>query len=193
MKAATEALAHALREGGAPVSAHLFIPGFVYTGLARARGMTERPDGAWTPEEAVAFMLERLTAGDFYILCSDNETTRAQDERRIAWAAGDINPKTSSRTALPCRAGIRIGASASPHSCRRTGGEPREPAGLAEAVLPPDRWERPAGSLKQAPRGRRQKREPSTPSAVEDTGDADILEHGAAHRLAPRRGASRCA
>lgn len=90
VKAATEALAHELRESGAPVSAHLFIPGFVYTGLAKARGMTEKPEGAWTPEETVAFMLERLEAGDFYILCPDNETTRAQDERRIAWAAGDI-------------------------------------------------------------------------------------------------------
>lgn len=90
VKAATEALAHEFRESGAPVSAHLFIPGFVYTGLAKARGMTERPQGAWTPEETVAFLLERLAAGDFYILCPDNETTRAQDERRIAWAAGDI-------------------------------------------------------------------------------------------------------
>ncbi|MFG5119257.1 SDR family NAD(P)-dependent oxidoreductase [Methylorubrum sp. POS3] len=90
VKAATEALAHELRESGAPVSAHLFIPGFVYTGLAKARGMTEKPEGAWTPEETVAFMLERLEAGDFYILCPDNETTRAQDEWRIAWAAGDI-------------------------------------------------------------------------------------------------------
>jgi len=90
VKAATEALAHELRERGAPVSAHLFIPGFVYTGLAKARGMTERPDGAWTPEETVDFLLERMAAGDFYILCPDNETTRAQDERRIAWAAGDV-------------------------------------------------------------------------------------------------------
>ncbi len=90
VKAATEALAHELRASGAPVSAHLFIPGFVYTGLARARGMTEKPAGAWTPEQTVAFLLERQAAGDFYILCPDGETTRAQDERRIAWAAGDI-------------------------------------------------------------------------------------------------------
>ena len=90
VKAATEALAHELRKSGAPVTAHLFIPGFVYTGLARARGIAEKPAGAWTPEETVAFMMERVAAGDFYVLCPDNETTRAQDERRIAWAAGDI-------------------------------------------------------------------------------------------------------
>ena len=35
-------------------------------------------------------MLESLTRGDFYILCPDNETTRGLDERRMAWAAGDI-------------------------------------------------------------------------------------------------------
>jgi NAD(P)-dependent dehydrogenase (short-subunit alcohol dehydrogenase family) len=91
VKAVTEALAHDLRGcEGCRTSAHLLIPGFVYTGLAKARGITEKPDGAWTPEETVCFMLERLEAGDFYILCPDNETTRAQDERRIAWAAGDI-------------------------------------------------------------------------------------------------------
>jgi NAD(P)-dependent dehydrogenase (short-subunit alcohol dehydrogenase family) len=91
VKALTEALAHDLRgREGCRTSAHLLIPGFVYTGLAKARGVAEKPAGAWTPEETVAFMLERLEAGDFYILCPDNETTRAQDERRIAWAAGDI-------------------------------------------------------------------------------------------------------
>jgi NAD(P)-dependent dehydrogenase (short-subunit alcohol dehydrogenase family) len=91
VKAATEALAHALREQ-APgrLSAHLLIPGFVYTGLAKARGVAEKPAGAWTPEETVDFLLAGLGRGDFYILCPDNETTRAQDEKRIAWAAGDI-------------------------------------------------------------------------------------------------------
>ena len=35
-------------------------------------------------------MLERLQAGDFYILCPDNDVPRRLDERRILWAAGDI-------------------------------------------------------------------------------------------------------
>ena len=35
-------------------------------------------------------MLQRLEAGDFYILCPDNDVPRALDERRILWAAGDI-------------------------------------------------------------------------------------------------------
>jgi NAD(P)-dependent dehydrogenase (short-subunit alcohol dehydrogenase family) len=89
VKAFTEALQHELRTQGAPISAHLLIPGFVFTPLT-ARGRTEKPAGAWTPEQTVDFMLQRLEAGDFYILCPDNEVTREMDEKRILWAAGDI-------------------------------------------------------------------------------------------------------
>jgi short-subunit dehydrogenase len=86
----TEALAHELRQDGCPVSAHLLIPGFVYTGLTRARGATEKPAGAWTPEQTVDFMLEALGRGDFYILCPDNDVDRPTDEKRMRWAADDI-------------------------------------------------------------------------------------------------------
>lgn len=90
VKAFTEALAHELRNtGDGAISAHLLIPGFVFTELT-ARGRAEKPAGAWTPEQTVDFMLERLEAGDFYILCPDNEVTREIDEKRIRWAAGDI-------------------------------------------------------------------------------------------------------
>ena len=90
VKAFTEALQHELRgTAGCKVSAHLLIPGFVYTPLT-AKGRLEQPAGAWTPEQTVDFMLERLGAGDFYILCPDNETPRALDEKRMAWAVGDI-------------------------------------------------------------------------------------------------------
>ncbi|MFT4278935.1 MAG: SDR family NAD(P)-dependent oxidoreductase [Rhodopseudomonas sp.] len=90
VKAYTEALAHELRNtAGCAVTAHLLIPGFVFTALT-ARGRTEKPAGAWTAEQTVDFMLERLAARDFYILCPDNDVPRSLDERRIAWAAGDI-------------------------------------------------------------------------------------------------------
>lgn len=90
VKAFTEALQHELRNGaGAQLSAHLLIPGFVFTGLT-ARGRIEKPEGAWMPDQTVAFMMERLASGDFYILCPDNDVPRAVDERRILWAAGDI-------------------------------------------------------------------------------------------------------
>ncbi|MDZ4365700.1 MAG: SDR family NAD(P)-dependent oxidoreductase [Afipia sp.] len=90
VKAFTEALQHELRNTpGCEISAHLLIPGFVFTGLT-ARDRTEKPAGAWTAEQTVDFMLERLAAGDFYILCPDNDVPRALDEKRILWAAGDI-------------------------------------------------------------------------------------------------------
>lgn len=90
VKAFTEALAHELRnKSGARISAHLMIPGWVHTGITAAEG-APKPAGAWTPEQAVDFMLAGLERGDFYILCPDNEVTRGLDEQRIAWAAGDI-------------------------------------------------------------------------------------------------------
>ncbi|MEM9973474.1 MAG: SDR family NAD(P)-dependent oxidoreductase [Pseudomonadota bacterium] len=90
VKAFTEALAHELRSGtGAHLTAHLLVPGFVYTGLT-ARGRTEKPAGAWTADELADFAIERWQAGDFYLLCPDNDVPRSLDEKRIAWAAGDL-------------------------------------------------------------------------------------------------------
>lgn len=90
VKAFTEALEHELRNTkGGLVAAHLLIPGFVFTGLT-AKSRTERPAGAWTAGQTVDFMVGRLEAGDFYILCPDNDTPRRLDERRMLWAIGDI-------------------------------------------------------------------------------------------------------
>ncbi|MBR0969391.1 MULTISPECIES: SDR family NAD(P)-dependent oxidoreductase [Bradyrhizobium] len=90
VKAFTEALQHELRNTkDCRITAHLLIPGFVFTGLT-AKGRIEKPAGAWTAEQTVNFMLTRLEAGDFYILCPDNDVPRALDEKRMLWAAGDI-------------------------------------------------------------------------------------------------------
>ncbi|WP_398476002.1 SDR family NAD(P)-dependent oxidoreductase [Tardiphaga sp.] len=90
VKAYTEALAHELRNTeGCQVTAHLLIPGFVFTGLT-AGDRKEKPAAAWTPEETVAFMMQSIEAGDFYILCPDNDVPRALDERRMLWAIGDV-------------------------------------------------------------------------------------------------------
>jgi NAD(P)-dependent dehydrogenase (short-subunit alcohol dehydrogenase family) len=89
LKSYTEGLAHALRnEPGAKISAHLLIPGFTFTGMSG--GTTTKAPGAWTGEQVVEFMLDSLARGDFYILCPDNETERRTDERRMAWAIGDV-------------------------------------------------------------------------------------------------------
>jgi hypothetical protein len=44
-----------------PSERHLLIPGFVFTGLT-SKGRTEKPTGAWTPEQTVEFMIERVAA-----------------------------------------------------------------------------------------------------------------------------------
>jgi NAD(P)-dependent dehydrogenase (short-subunit alcohol dehydrogenase family) len=90
LKAFTEALQHDLRNTpNCQISAHLLIPGFVFTELT-AQGRVEKPTGAWTPAQTVDFLVQRLEAGDFYILCPDNDVPRSLDERRILWAAGDL-------------------------------------------------------------------------------------------------------
>ena len=90
VKVLTEALAHELRSvPGCKLTAHLLIPGFVFTALT-ANGRAEKPAAAWTPEQTVDFMLQSLGRGDFYILCPDNDVPRQLDERRILWAAHDI-------------------------------------------------------------------------------------------------------
>jgi len=87
IKVLTEALAHDLI--GTPVTAHLLIPGFTDTKLTRREPDTAQPL-AWTADQVADFMLGGLAAGDFYILCPDNQTTRETDERRMRWAADDI-------------------------------------------------------------------------------------------------------
>lgn len=89
VKVVTEQLSHDLRSAGVPISAHLFVPGFTYTGLI-AKHMAEKPAAAWTPEQSVDYFLDRLAQGDFYILCPDNDVDAARDRRRAAWAVGDI-------------------------------------------------------------------------------------------------------
>jgi NAD(P)-dependent dehydrogenase (short-subunit alcohol dehydrogenase family) len=90
VKSLTEGLAHTLRETeDCQVTAHLLIPGYTFTGMTK-RGPGGKPDAAWTAEQVVHFMLARIEAGDFYILCPDNDVSRATDEKRMAWAIGDI-------------------------------------------------------------------------------------------------------
>jgi NAD(P)-dependent dehydrogenase (short-subunit alcohol dehydrogenase family) len=88
VKAYTEALAHELRNTpDCRLTAHLLIPGFTYTGLTEA---SAKPAAAWTADQVIAFMLESLARDDFYILCPDNDVTRATDERRMQWAIDDV-------------------------------------------------------------------------------------------------------
>lgn len=72
------------RPRNAPISAHLLIPGWTTTGKA-----AHKP-GAWLPDQVIDRLIAGLGAGDFYILCPDDEVTTEMDHRRIVWAAEDI-------------------------------------------------------------------------------------------------------
>ncbi len=96
VKTLTESLAHELRTAGAPISAHLFVPGFTYTGMI-ASFLPEKPPGAWTSEQTVNYLMARLEAGNFYVICPDNEVTPDEDKRRVTWSCQDI---TQNRPAL---------------------------------------------------------------------------------------------
>lgn len=90
VKAVTEMLEHSFRNTeGCRLSAHLLVPGFTYSGMLR-QFLPEKPDGAWTTAQVADFMVEHVSAGDFYILCPDNDTTREMDNKRMEWAMGDL-------------------------------------------------------------------------------------------------------
>jgi NAD(P)-dependent dehydrogenase (short-subunit alcohol dehydrogenase family) len=90
VKVLTEGLAHSLRNApGSKVTAHLLVPGFTFTGI-NGKQPEKKPVGAWSAEQVVDMMIERMSAGDFYIICPDNEVSSDLDKKRIRWAAEDI-------------------------------------------------------------------------------------------------------
>jgi NAD(P)-dependent dehydrogenase (short-subunit alcohol dehydrogenase family) len=87
VKVATEGLQHELRNlEGCKVTAHLLVPGFTYTGITER---PERPPAAWTADQVIDEMLRGIEAGQFYILCPDNDVTPEMDRKRMRWAADD--------------------------------------------------------------------------------------------------------
>src|SRR3984885_9276723 len=65
VKVLTEALAHSLRNvEGARITAHLLIPGSTFTGMT-SRGRTEKPPGAWVPDQVIDMLVEGMAQGDF--------------------------------------------------------------------------------------------------------------------------------
>jgi NAD(P)-dependent dehydrogenase (short-subunit alcohol dehydrogenase family) len=90
VRVVTEALAHELRNiDGSQATVHLLVPGFTYTGIAENRA-PQKPAGAWTAEQVIDFMLPALAKNEFYIICPDNEVTRADDNKRMRWTMDDI-------------------------------------------------------------------------------------------------------
>lgn len=73
-------------------------PGWTHTGITTSgNSLAPKPPGAWSAQETVLFMLDRVRFGEFYILCPDNETRPEIDHLRIMWNAADV---TEGRPAL---------------------------------------------------------------------------------------------
>jgi len=90
VKAVTEMLQYEFRNTEkCRLSAHLLVPGFTYSGMIRPF-LPDKPPGAWTTEQVADFMVDHVSSGDFYIICPDNDTSRSTDNRRMAWAMGDL-------------------------------------------------------------------------------------------------------
>lgn len=90
LKAVAEHLSYDLRETSTRV--HLLIPGWTFTGLSGGSPTSQKPKpaAAWTPAQVADFMEDKMSKGDFYIVCPDNEVTEQMDKKRILWTAGDI-------------------------------------------------------------------------------------------------------
>ena len=117
VKVLTEALAHSLRnEEGARISAHLLVPGSTFTAMT-SRGRTEKPAGAWTPEQVVDMLIERMNRGDFYIICPDNEVTTR--DRQQADALGRAGHHRKPAAAVPLAPGLQGGIRGVPEGVKR--------------------------------------------------------------------------
>lgn len=90
VKTFTERMAHELREATQKrVTAHLLVPGWTFTKLTKGSN-TEKPAGAWEPQQVVDYALPRIEKGDFYIICPDNETSEQMDQARMEWSSSDV-------------------------------------------------------------------------------------------------------
>jgi len=67
----------------------MLVPGSTFTSMTRL-GRTTKLPGSWVPEQVIDMLVAGMAAGDFYIICPDNDVTRDIDNRRILWAAEDI-------------------------------------------------------------------------------------------------------
>jgi len=96
-KAAVRSLAEGLSwelrpSGGFHVNTHLLVPGWVYTGLSGAKpgSLEGKPDGAWSGEQTIDYLVKKMEKGEFYVICPDNDVNEETDKRRMLWSAREI-------------------------------------------------------------------------------------------------------
>ncbi|KAJ8609515.1 hypothetical protein MRB53_039073 [Persea americana] len=86
----TEHLAWELRqEPKCLLTAHLLVPGWTFTGMTSG-GQAQKPDGAWSAQQVIDLMIQKVDNGEFYIICPDNTVTFELDVARMRWNMEDI-------------------------------------------------------------------------------------------------------
>ncbi|KAJ5322736.1 NADP(+)-dependent dehydrogenase [Penicillium brevicompactum] len=71
------------------VSLHLLVPAWTYNGFYTAASK-DKPVVAWTSEQVVDFMIQKMAEGKLYIMCLDNEVSEELDRRRFTWTTNDL-------------------------------------------------------------------------------------------------------
>ncbi|KAK5677165.1 hypothetical protein LTS10_010354 [Elasticomyces elasticus] len=90
VKTITEHLSFDLSASSPNTSVHLLVPGWTFTGLTGGGGMTEKPAGAWAPEQVADYLFQKMGEGKFYAICPDNDVSFEEDRKRMMWTMGDI-------------------------------------------------------------------------------------------------------
>ncbi|KAK4958745.1 hypothetical protein LTR10_003541 [Elasticomyces elasticus] len=90
VKTLTEHLSFDLSKSSPNTSVHLLVPGWTFTGLTNGGNTTQKPDGAWAPEQVAEFLEKKMGEGKFYAICPDNDVQWEEDRKRMMWTMGDI-------------------------------------------------------------------------------------------------------
>lgn len=85
VKTLAEHLSFDLAKSSPSTSVHLLVPGWTFTGLTAARGVKEKPDGAWSPEQVADYLYQKMSEGKFYAICPDNDVDWETDRKRMTW------------------------------------------------------------------------------------------------------------
>ncbi|KAG4440509.1 hypothetical protein IFR05_004044 [Cadophora sp. M221] len=99
VKALAEHLSYDLSKSSPSTSVHLLIPGWTFTGLSgnapfpkeggEGEKRREKPAGAWSPGQVVAFLEGKMAEGKFWVICPDGDVTEEMDRKRMLWTAND--------------------------------------------------------------------------------------------------------
>lgn len=96
VKTLAEHLSYDLSKSSPSTSVHLLVPGWTFTGLsgnspfAEGKEKKVKPEGAWSPDQVVEYLEQKMGEGKFYVICPDNDVSEETDKKRVLWTANDL-------------------------------------------------------------------------------------------------------